>query len=117
MITQEFADAFAREWIAAWNAHDVERVLSRYADDFELTSPFIARIAGVQDGRLIGKAAVRTYWIEALRRLPDLMFRLRGCRVGVDSIVIEYEGVGHLAAETLVFDRSGVVVRAYANYG
>ena len=117
MITQEFANAFAHEWIAAWNAHDLERVLSHYADDFDLTSPFIVSIAGVPDGRLTGKAVVRAYWAEALRRMPDLSFRLRGCRVGIDSIVIEYEGVGRLAVEVLVFDRNGRVVRAYANYG
>lgn len=117
MITREFAEAFSREWVAAWNAHDIERVLSHYADDFELASPFIVQIAGVPEGRLIGKAAVRAYWAEALRRMPDLLFRLRGCRVGVDSVVIEYEGVGRMAAETLVFDRDMRVARAYANYG
>jgi hypothetical protein len=117
MITHEFAEAFSCEWIDAWNAHDIERVLSHYEDDFELASPFIVQIAGRPDGRLIGKAAVRGYWNEALRRMPDLQFRLRGCRIGVDSIVIEYEGVGRLAAETLVFGRDGRVVRAYANYG
>ena len=82
MITREFAEAFSREWIAAWNAHDIERVLSHYADDFELASPFIVQIAGVPEGRLVGKAAVRAYWAEALRRMPDLLFRLRGCRIG-----------------------------------
>ncbi len=27
-----------REWIAAWNARDLERVLALYTEDFEMTS-------------------------------------------------------------------------------
>ena len=27
-ITREFAEGFAGEWIAAWNAHDLERILA-----------------------------------------------------------------------------------------
>lgn len=33
-ITQAFAQQFSREWIDAWNAHDLDRVLSHYADAF-----------------------------------------------------------------------------------
>ncbi len=40
-ITPERAESFAAEWIAAWNARDLLRVLSHYTDDFEMSSPFI----------------------------------------------------------------------------
>ena len=33
MIDIESATAFATEWIDAWNAGDMERVLAHYADD------------------------------------------------------------------------------------
>jgi len=39
-ITPEFAAAFASEWIEAWNARDLERILKRYAHDVEFTSPW-----------------------------------------------------------------------------
>jgi ketosteroid isomerase-like protein len=39
MMTAEFAAQFAEEWIAAWNSHDLDRILSHYADDFEMASP------------------------------------------------------------------------------
>lgn len=35
MSTVDITD-FAHEWIAAWNAHDLERILAHYADDVEL---------------------------------------------------------------------------------
>ena len=42
MITRDWATHFAKEWVDSWNAHDLERVLSHYADDFEMSSSFIA---------------------------------------------------------------------------
>ena len=30
--------ALGREWISAWNSHDLERILALYADDAEMTS-------------------------------------------------------------------------------
>lgn len=35
MIEKTWAQHFAAEWIAAWNALNLERVLSHYSDDFE----------------------------------------------------------------------------------
>ena len=60
-MDSKFAAGFAAEWIAAWNAHDLQRVLSHYTDDFEMTSPKIVQIAGEPSGRLVGKAAVGAY--------------------------------------------------------
>ena len=37
-----FAERFATDWIAAWNSHDLDRVLTHYEDDFEMSSPLIA---------------------------------------------------------------------------
>lgn len=41
MIDSNRAQEFAAEWIAAWNSHDLERILSHYAEDFEMASPLI----------------------------------------------------------------------------
>jgi hypothetical protein len=32
-ITRDFAERFAEEWVAAWNAHDLVRILAHYEDD------------------------------------------------------------------------------------
>ena len=52
-------DAFAAEWLAAWNAHDLERILSHYAEGVTFLSPVAARMTG--NGRVEGKAALRAY--------------------------------------------------------
>lgn len=117
MLTTEFAEHFAAEWIAAWNAHDLPRVLSHYDDDFEMASPRIADIAGEPTGVLQGKARVAAYWETALGRIPNLHFELLGVFVGARSVAIHYfNQVGRRAVETFEFAPSGVVVRSAAHY-
>ena len=111
------AERFAAEWIAAWNAHDIPRVLSHYADDFEMSSPVIVQVTGEASGRLRGKAAVGAYWAEALKRVPGLRFELLCVLAGVDSVVLHYRGAGgRLAAEVFHFGADGKVDRAVAHY-
>lgn len=116
MVTREFAISFASEWIASWNSHNLERILSHYADDFEMSSPFIAHMAGEPSGVLKGKPAVSAYWAQALDRLPTLHFELHTVFVGITSVVIYYNGVSGMAAEMCVFDATGKVIRSYAHY-
>ena len=118
MPTHEQARAFAQDWISAWNAHDLDRVLRHYAEDFEMASPYIADIAGEPSGRLKGKPRVRAYWQAALDRIPDLHFELLEVFAGVDSLVIRYRSVsGRICAEVLVLGATGLVRSAVAHYG
>ena len=66
MIDKKFAEHFARDWIDSWNSHDLDRVLSHYSDQFEMSSPVIIQIAGEPSGTLKGKDAVGAYWAKAL---------------------------------------------------
>ena len=82
-MDRSFADRFAADWISSWNARDLERVLSHYADDFEMSSPIIIQVAGEPSGTLRGKGAIRAYWSAALELIPDLHFELISVLVGV----------------------------------
>ena len=117
MIDTQFANAFAQEWIEAWNSHDLERILSHYTDDFEMASPLIVQRMGEPSGRLKGKAAVRPYWAQGLAADPPLRFELLQVLTGVDSIVLYYRNArGQYCAETLTFNLAGKVVRGCAHY-
>ena len=61
MIDKKFAEHFARDWIDSWNSHDLERILSHYSDQFEMSSPVIIQVAGEPSGTLKGKDAVGAY--------------------------------------------------------
>ena len=115
-LTREFALRFTEDWIAAWNAHDLERILSHYTDDFEMSSPVIVEFMGEPSGTLKGKEAVRGYWAKALARLPDLHFELLDVFVGAASVVVHYRGPRGVSAEAFWFNSERKVHRAAAHY-
>lgn len=100
-------DEFSRNWLDAWNAHDVEAVLEHFAEDVVFTSPVAARVLDDSDGVVRGKHALRAYWTRALERVPDLHFELLGAYAGVEAIVINYRNqVGGLVSEVLIFENN-----------
>ena len=46
MIGKDFAKKFARDRMEAWDSHDLERILSHYSEQFEMSSPVIIQMAG-----------------------------------------------------------------------
>ena len=117
MITREFADHFTQEWIDSWNSHNLERILSHYTDHFEMSSPYIATIAGEPSGVLKGKVAIAAYWAKALARIHELRFKRGSVLWGVNSIVINYERQdGRLASEWFELGENGKVIRSAAHY-
>jgi hypothetical protein len=117
MMDYDMYRRFAEEWVASWNSHDLERILSHYAEEIVYRSPFVAQLQGAPDGLLIGKSALRAYVQAGLQRYPELRFVVRGVFAGVGSLVIEYESVnGLLAAETFVLDTSGRACQVFCHY-
>ena len=117
MLTAERAEALAQEWVAAWNAHELDAILQHYADDVAFTSPFVARLVGPGQDTVHGKAALRDYFARGLAAYPDLRFHLRSVLVGVDRVTLYYASVGgRLAAEVMQLDAEGRVARVLAHY-
>lgn len=117
MIAKEQAQQFAHEWIQAWNAHDLERVLSHYTEDFEMSSPFIVAFTGEPSGTQKGHTQVGAYWRTALERIPDLHFELLEVFTCVNSITIYYKAVlGKLATEIFFINQEGKAYKVLAHY-
>jgi hypothetical protein len=109
------AHAFAREWVAAWNARDLDRILSHYAEDIVFLSPYAERITG--SGRVDGLDALRRYWRTGLAANPDLHFTLDAALAGHNAVTVLYRNHrGQQVAETVEFGESGKVVRSFACY-
>jgi ketosteroid isomerase-like protein len=85
-----FAQNFAEEWEAAWNSHDLERILKHYADDVVFESPHIRERFGEGRDEVSGKDALRAYWGAGLERETNLHFTVDDFRVSVNTIVINY---------------------------
>lgn len=116
MIDRVFADHFARDWIDSWNKHDLERILSHYADDFEMSSPRIIIVAKEPSGVLKGKSAVGAYWAKALELAPGLHFELIATFLGINSLTLHFIGARGPCAEVFHFNEDGKVGSSSAHY-
>ncbi len=107
---------FEREWIAAWNAHDIDRILAHYRDDVRFVSPLAAR-AGAPHGEVRGRPALRDYFERGLAGYPTLRFQPIAALAGVRSIALYYHAVeDRQAIEVMELDARGRVRRATVHY-
>ena len=117
MIPREQALAFAHEWLEAWNAHDLPRVLQHYADDFEMSSPLIVQMGLSETGTLKWKQQIGDYWQKGLAKYPDLHFKLIDVLSGVNSVIVYYHTINDkLSAELFMFNEEGKVYKSVGHY-
>jgi hypothetical protein len=108
---------FAADWIAAWNDHDLDRILSHYAPNVVLVSPVVLKVTGDPSATVNGKDALRSYFQKGLALFPGLRFTLLETLQGFSSAVLYYENQrGTHTAEFMEFDIEGKVIRVVANY-
>jgi hypothetical protein len=111
------AKEFAQQWVAAWNAHDLDSIIAHYASNVVLTSPVVTKVIGEASGTVNGNAALRNYFEKGLELFPNLQFTLLEVMQGLSSIVLYYENQrGTRTGEFMEFDADGKVVRVVANY-
>lgn len=117
MLTESDAKEFAREWVATWNAHDLDAILSHYGENVVLTSPIAAKLLNDSSGTVRGKGALREYFRRGLEAYPNLRFELQDVMFGLSSVVLCYKNQkGTKTAEFMEFGEDGKVVRVVANY-
>ena len=117
VVTRDEAWKLAEHWIAAWNAHDLDLIMTHYEDAIELTSPVAAQLLGTSDGRVVGKANLRAYFQRGLAAYPELHFRLEDVFLGISSVVLLYTNQkGTRTAEFMELSAIGKVARVVANY-
>lgn len=117
MRTESEAKQFANKWIAAWNSHDLDAILSHYGENVVLTSPVAAKLLNDPSGIVRGKASLRKYFQRGLQAYPDLRFELQDVMFGLSSVVLCYKNQkGTKTAEFMEFGEDGKIFRVIANY-
>jgi ketosteroid isomerase-like protein len=120
-MTRDEMEKHARNWIAAWNGGDVDRVLADFADDARFVSPRAAQITGNPEVR--GKAALGRYWRQATANLGTPRFRLDRviCDTAGNEMLVIYDrlrdGSAVRACEIMRFDADGRQIEGEAFYG
>lgn len=119
MISNDFAQEFAKDWINAWNKHDIEKVLSHYNNDFTIESPRALEVIPESNGTISGKEAVRKYWMSSMKKRPDLNFQLLDVLVGVNGLSLYYLNTvtNKKAVEVICFDKDKKVIKVIVHYG
>ncbi|HZR64661.1 MAG TPA: nuclear transport factor 2 family protein [Terriglobales bacterium] len=117
VLTETKARKFAKDWIEAWNSHDVDAIMDHYAPQVKLTSPVAARLLDDAAGSVVGSEALRKYFQKGLEVYPELSFELLDVMWGISSVILYYRNhVGTKSGEFMEFDSEGKVVRVVANY-
>ena len=115
MMTQASARKFSEEWQQSWNDHDIDSIMSHYAEGIVLVSPVAEKLLGYP--KVEGAEAVREYFMKGLRAYPDLRFAVVDILCGNQSIVLLYVNQdGVQCGEFMEFDARGKISRMYAHY-
>jgi hypothetical protein len=116
-LSVEHGRALAEEWIAAWNAHDLDAIIALYAPAVIFQTPTIIDTLGIPDGRVEGTERLREHFAHGLERLPDLRFDLDHIYLGVRSVAIAYRWHdGTPVCELHEYNAGSLIQRVQAHY-
>lgn len=90
-------EAIAVEWFAAFNAHDLERLLLLYDENAVHYSPKLKVRQPDTKGLIKGKDALRSWWKDSFERLPSLRYEPTSFTASNERVIMEY--VRHLERE------------------
>jgi hypothetical protein len=106
---------FAQKHVATWNTHDLDAIMTLYADSAELVSPLAGNLTGEPVVR--GRDALRAYFARGLEKYPDLRFELVDTFTCVSSVTLLFYGAGRrLVAEVMHLDQQGKIEKVFAHY-
>ncbi len=107
----------AEHWIAAWNAHDLDAIMSHYADTVEFQADTVVRRWDRADGRLHGAAELREHFRRGLELAPTLSFTLEEVLSAPDGYAVIYRrDNGNRVIDVVELDVAGKAARVTAYY-
>jgi hypothetical protein len=101
--------AAVRDWIDAWNAHDVERVLGHYAENVVLVAEGVRTRLGRADATARGKDELRDHFRLGLARDPELHFELEALFFSPAGYAVAYRrSVARRSLDVVEWDEAGL---------
>jgi ketosteroid isomerase-like protein len=107
----------AKDWLEAWNRHDLEAIIAHYADDVRFEAPTVVVRWGKTDGVLRGKAELREHFRRGLELVPGLRFDLEEIFLSPAGYAILYRREnGNRVVDVVELNEAGQIQRARALY-
>jgi hypothetical protein len=82
--------SIAHAWFEAFNAHNLDKLLSLYDDEATHFSPKLKIKHPETNGLVTGKNALRTWWQESFEQLPTLNYKVTSLTANDDRVFMEY---------------------------
>ena len=89
-MTAEKNLSIAMLWFEAFNAHNLEKILSLYDDEAQHFSQKLKIRHPETNGLVIGKEALRVWWKDSFDRLPSLHYKVTSLTSNADRVFMEY---------------------------
>jgi hypothetical protein len=89
MIAQQ-NQSIAFKWFEAFNAHNLEQLLSLYDENAEHFSPKLKIRKPETNGLIKGKNELRIWWQDAFERLTTLQYKATSLTANSDRVFMEY---------------------------
>ena len=111
----------ARKWLACFDTHDLDTLVGLYAENARHTSPKLRVSRPETAGHIEGRAALREWWADAFRRLPQLRYVERTLTSDGERVWMEYDrrvpGEPDLPVAEVLVVHDGLIVESRVYHG
>jgi SnoaL-like domain len=109
--------AHADTWLAAWNARDLDAIMSCYSDDVDFAAATVVRRWGREDGRLQGIEELRRHFALGLELAPGLAFTEEALLTSPSGYALLYRREnGNQVLDVVELNPAGQAARVRAFY-
>ncbi len=116
-MTFDEALQHAQRWAAAWNAHDLDRILSFYADDVVFEVSTAVTRWQKPDGKLRGKDELRKHFGLGLQLAPQVRFEVETVFLAPSGYAVLYRrDNGNRVVDCVTLNSDGLASQAIAYY-
>jgi hypothetical protein len=117
-MTFEDAEAHAKDWIGAWNSHDLERIMSFYSQDVVFEAETVRARWRKPEGKLVGIAELGKHFALGLELAPQLKFQLEQVFLAPSGYAILYQREnGNHVIDCVTINDAGQAAKVIAYYG
>jgi hypothetical protein len=124
MISESFAKEHVEKWVTAWNNHDLNAILSMYADNIEFNSPKIRAVFSDRaSAGITNRKDLAYYWSIALKKFPQIHFTPAEFLIKENKCLLQYVAeipdakMKWSVIEKFEFGNDGLIVRSDVFYG
>lgn len=116
-MTYEEAELHAKNWVEAWNARDLDRIMSHYSQDVVFEAETVRARWQKPEGKLQGVAELRKHFALGLELAPQLNFQLERVLLAPSGYAVQYRREnGNYVIDCVILDNDGKAAKVTAYY-